>query len=168
MACLLLFPFSEGGNQLFARIRGAILVAVIFILWTVSGCGGGGTSSSGGGGASSSGDGTPPPVGGTAVPSKTLSWVAPDSYIDSTPLNPLTDLTGFEIHVNETGTYTDADPPIAFVSAVDPVTHTSTTSFNLFNLSPSLPRGILYWVSVRAVSVSGGKSVFSYPVSFSF
>ena len=56
-------------------------------------------------------------------------------------MNPVTDLDRFEIHVNETGTFTDADPPMAAVSAVDPATHTLTTSFNLANLSPHRDRG---------------------------
>jgi hypothetical protein len=132
---------------------------------TFSGCGGGGASSSGN--ASPPTD-TPPPVGGTALPSKTISWVAPNAYIDDTPLNPLTELNGFEIYVNESGTFNDAASPNAFVNALDPATHTVVTSFNLANLNPSLPRGVVFWVSIRAVSISGGKSDFSYPATFSF
>ena len=75
------------------------------------------------------------------LPARALSWEAPTSYVDTTAMNPVTDLDRFEIHVNETGTFTDADPPMAAVSAVDPATHTLTTSFNLANLSPSRDRG---------------------------
>jgi hypothetical protein len=123
------------------------------VLAILSGCGGGG--------ASSSGDGTP-------LPAKTLSWAAPDSYTDSTSLNPLTDLDGFEIFVNESGSFSNGDIPKAVVSAVDPSTHTLTTSFNLANLGPYLSRGIAYRVSMRAVAITGLKSDFSPPASFSF
>ena len=123
------------------------------VLAILSGCGGGG--------ASSSGDGTP-------LPAKTLSWAAPESYTDSTSLNPITDLDGFEIYVNESGSFSNGDIPKAVVSAVDPSTHTITTSFNLANLGPYLSKGIAYRVSMRAVAVTGLKSDFSPPASFSF
>ena len=123
------------------------------VLAILSGCGGGGTSSSG--------DGTP-------LPAKTLSWAAPESYTDSTSLNPITDLDGFEIYVNESGSFSNGDIPNAVVSAVDPQTHTLTTSFNLANLGPYLSKGIAYRVSMRAVAITGLKSDFSPPASFSF
>ena len=126
------------------------MMVVLAILY---GCGGGGTSSSG--------DGTP-------LPAKILSWAPPDSYTDSSALNPVTDLDGFEIYVNETGSFSNGDLPNAVVSAVDPQTHTLTTSFNLANLSPYLSKGIVYRVSMRAVAVTGLKSDFSPPASFSF
>jgi len=115
----------------------------------------------GGGGASSSGDGTP-------LPAKILSWAAPESYTDNTSLNPLTDLAEYEIYVNESGSFTDADTPSAVVNAVDTTTHTLTSSFNLANLAPYLSEGISYRVSMRAVAVTGLKSDFSPPASFSF
>jgi hypothetical protein len=123
------------------------------VLAILSGCGGGGTSSSG--------DGTP-------LPAKTLSWAPPESYTDSTSLNPLTDLDGFEIYVNESGSFSNGDIPKAVVSAVDPQTHTLTTSFNLANLGSYLSKGIVYRVSMRAVAITGLKSDFSPPASFSF
>ncbi len=103
-----------------------------------------------------------------SLPVKTLSWAAPESYTDNTQLNPLTDLDVFEIHVNESGSFADGDTPTAVVSAVDPVTRTITSSFNLSNLGPYLSKGIIYQVSMRAVATSGLKSQFSPPVSFSF
>lgn len=145
-----------------ARTRWTLSLAAIILLGILTGCGGGGASSSGvGGGASSSGD-------GTSLPAKTLSWAAPESYTDNTQLNPLTDLNGFEIYVNESGSFTDADTPTAVVSVVDPGTHTITTSFNLANLGPYLSKGMNYQVSMRAVATSGLKSDFSPPASFSF
>ena len=118
-------------------------------------------SGCGGGGASSSGDGSP-------LPAKILSWAAPESYTDNTSLNPLTDLSEYEIYVNESGTFVETDTPKAFVSAVDTSTHTVTSSFNLANLAPYLSRGVTYHVSMRAVAVTGLKSDFSPPASFSF
>jgi hypothetical protein len=123
------------------------------VLAILSGCGGGGTSSSG---------------DGTSLPAKTLSWAPPESYTDSTSLNPLTDLDGFEIYVNESGSFSNGDIPKAVVSAVDSQTHTLTTSFNLANLSSYLSKGIVYRVSMRAVAITGLKSDFSPPASFSF
>ena len=133
--------------------RWTLSLAMMVVLAILSGCGGGGTSSSG--------DGTP-------LPAKILSWAAPESYTDSTSLNPVTDLDGFEIYVNESGSFNNGDFPNAVVSAVDPQTHALTTSFNLANLGPYLSRGIVYQVSMRAVAITGLKSDFSPPASFSF
>jgi hypothetical protein len=135
----------------------------MILLAILSGCGGGGASSSGdiGGGIASSGD-------GTAFPAKTLTWAAPESYTDQTSLNPLTDLSEYEIYVNESGSFADANTPSAVVSAVDTLTHTLTTSFNLASLGPYLSKGVVYRVSMRAVAVTGLKSDFSPPASFSF
>jgi hypothetical protein len=83
-------------------------------------------------------------------------------------MDPVTELDRFEIHVNETGTFADTDPPMAAVSAVDPATHTLTTSFNLANLGPHVTTGPKYYVSLRAVALTGLKSDYSPPVSFSF
>ena len=142
--------------------RWTLSLVTMILLGIFSGCGGGG--------ASSSGDGTPPPAdgGGTPLPSKILSWAAPESYTDNTSLNPMTDLAEYEIYVNESGSFTDADTPSAVVNAVDTTTHTLTSSFNLANLAPYLSEGISYRVSMRAVAVTGLKSDFSPPASFSF
>ena len=94
------------------------------MLATFIGCGGGGSSSS--------------DESGTPLPAKTLSWEPPTSYVDTTPMNPVTDLDRFEIHVNETGTFTDKDVPMAELGAVDAKTHTLVTSFNLANIGPPL------------------------------
>ena len=95
-----------------SRTRWTLSFATMILLGILSGCGGG---------ASSSGDGNP-------LPAKTLSWAAPESYTDNTSLNPVTDLDGFEIYVNESGSFSDEDTPKAIVSAVDPATRTLTTS----------------------------------------
>lgn len=135
------------------QARWTITVSVLILVGILAGCGGGGGSSS---------------ADGSALPAKTLSWAPPDSYTDNTFLNPVTDLDGFEIYVNETGTFSDGDTPSAVVSAVNPATRSLTTSFNLANLSQYLSTGITYRVSMRAVAVSGLKSDFSPPASFSF
>jgi hypothetical protein len=70
--------------------------------------------------------------------------------------------------VNESGTFANADTPMAVVSAIDPATGQVTTSFNLANLGPYLSKGVLYQVSLRAVSLTGLKSGFSQSASFSF
>ena len=86
----------------------------------------------------------------------------------NTSLNPLTDLDRLEIYVNESGSFADTDTPKAVLSAVDPTTnHLPPPS-----TSPTLPlylsKGIAYQVSMRAVAVTGLKSDFSPPASFSF
>jgi hypothetical protein len=125
---------------------------MMILLGILSGCGGGGDSSSG---------------SGTPLPAKVLSWAAPVSYSDSSSLNPMTDLDTYEIYVNQSGSFTDSDTPSAIVNAVDTTTHTLTTSFNLANID-HLSMGVVYRVSMRAVALTGLKSDFSPPASFSF
>jgi hypothetical protein len=76
-------------------------------------------------------------------------------------MNPDTDLDRFEIYVKETDSFSETDTPMAAVSK-------STTSFNLANLSPQVTVGPTYYVSLRAVALTGLKSDFSSAVSFSF
>ena len=137
-----------------ARIRTILLIALGLMIANFYGCGGGTSSSD-------SGSGTP-------LPAKVLSWEAPTSYVDSTPMDPQTELDRFEVYVKTTGSFNDADPPAATLSAIDPTTKNLTNSFNLANLSPDVTKGPTYYVSLRAVALSGQKSDFSPPVSFSF
>ena len=161
MVCRLLLP-ATGGEALRPGTRWTQSLTTIILLGILIGCGGGGVSSSGDGNPiSADSDGTP-------LPAKILRWTAPESYTDQTSLNPLTDLDGFEIFVNESGSFSNGDIPNAVLSAVDPQTHTLTISFNLANLGPYLSRGIVYRVSMRAVAITGLKSDFSPPASFSF
>ena len=92
----------------------------------------------------------------------------PEFYTDSTTLNPVTNLDGFEIYVNESGSFGNGDISIAVISAVDATTHTLITSINLSNLGQYLSRGITYRVWMRAVAITGLKSGFSPAASFSF
>ena len=149
---LRLLPRNRGW-QLSTGIRRTIFLALIASFAAFSGCGGGGGSSS---------------SEGTPLPAKVLSWEPPTSYADQSPLNPNTDLYQFEIYVNESGTFTETDSPLAAVSAVDPATKNLTTSFDLANPSSRLTVGPHYYVSLRAVALTGVKSSFSPPVSFSF
>jgi hypothetical protein len=70
--------------------------------------------------------------------------------------------------VNQSGAFGDTDTPMALVGAIDPSTGQVTTSFNLANLGSYLSKGVLYRVSLRAVSLTGMKSGFSPSASFSF
>jgi len=148
-------------EQLSAPFRGAILVTMFVMLAAFSGCGGGGSA-----GSADSGGGSPP-GGGTALPARTLNWEAPNSYTDGTPMDPLSELDRFEVYVNETGIFADSGIPQAILSAVDPDTRQLTTSFDLANIS-ALTRGPQYRVSLRAVALTGLKSDFSPPATFSF
>lgn len=132
-------------------IRRIIFMFLIATLATFYGCGGGGSSES-----------------GAPLPAKTLSWQAPTSYVDSTPMDPVTELDRFEVYVKTTNSFDDADPPAAAISAIDPTTRNVISSFNLANLSPNVTEGPRYYVSLRAVALTGLKSAFSPPVSFSF
>jgi len=131
------------------------------MLAALPGCGGGGSAST------ADTVAEPPPGGGTALPAKILNWDAPISYSDGSPLNPLLDLDRFEVYVNASGSFGDSEVPQAILTAVNPSTHQLTTSFNLANI-PALTRGIQYRVSLRAVALTGMKSDFSPPASFSF
>lgn len=145
-----------------ARTRKILVLSLIAALAIFPGCGGGGSSPSE---SSSSDSGIPPEA---ALPARTLSWESPTSYVDATPMNPVTELDQFEIYVNETGAFTDTDVPTASLGAVDPQTRTIASSFNLANLSPLVTAGPKYYVSLRAVALTGLKSDFSPPVTFSF
>jgi hypothetical protein len=128
------------------------VIALLAALATFIGCGGGGSSSE----------------PGVSLPARTLSWEAPTSYVDSTPMDPQTELDRFEVYVKTTGSFNEADPPTAALSAIDPTTKGITNSFNLANLSPHVTAGPVYYVSLRAVALTGMKSDFSPTVSFSF
>jgi len=97
-----------------------------------------------------------------------LSWEPPASYADNTPLNPATDLSSFEIYVNESGNFSDGDKEMAAFAAYDSQSGKVATSFNLANLSPYLSKGVVYHVSLCAVSKNNVRSGFSPSAAFSF
>lgn len=135
------------------RWRKATIAAMIVALSVLGGCGGGG------GGSSES---------GPALPAKTLSWAPPSAYTDGTPLDPITELDSFEIYVKESGPFTGSDSPLALVGAVNPSTGQLVTTFNLANLAPYITLGVQYQVGLKAVAITGAKSDFSSPATFSF
>jgi hypothetical protein len=156
---LALPPFFKEGNManLCRRIHAFFPVFILIAL--LSGCGGGGGTAEEG----ISGVGGPEPF-----PAKILTWSPPSRYADGTPLNPLTDLDGFEIYINEDGLFSDMDNEMAALSTIDPATGNVNTSFDLANLSNFLSEGVTYHVSVRAVARTGMKSGFSPSAAFSF
>ncbi len=97
-----------------------------------------------------------------------LSWSPPSAYTDNTPLNPVAELDSFEVYVNTSGSFSNADAPLAYVQAVDPASHLLNTEFDLANLGPYLSKGVVYYVSLRAVALTGARSDFSPSASFSF
>ncbi len=135
------------------RKRRLLFVACTLLGLFLAACGGGGGGDTG---------------GGTPLPPKILSWSAPTAYTDNTVLNPLTELDSFEVYVNQTGVFSYADTPVAYVQAVAPGSGQVTTEFNLANLGPYLSLGVPYHVSLRAVALTGARSDFSPAASFSF
>jgi len=152
MPCL--FLQTEGRANEVSTAKTILGVIITFSI--LAGCGGGGDT-----GTSSSGGGNP-------VPAKTLTWVAPVSYTDGTPLDPATELDSFEVYVRASGSFAESDTPLALVGAVDPLTGQISTSFNLANLGPFITPGIQYQVALRAVAITGAKSGFSGTALFSF
>ncbi|MBE0556408.1 MAG: hypothetical protein IH628_04165, partial [Proteobacteria bacterium] len=96
---------------------------------------------------------------------KILSWAPPDSYTDDTVLDPESELSEYDIYVNETGVFSESDEPVAVVAAVDSAGN-AITSFNLMNVSLALTPDVTYYVSMRSVTSSGVTSDFSPAVSF--
>jgi len=121
-----------------------------------SGCGGGSST------VENSGE-----SGGT-LPAKILTWSPPSQYTDGGSLNPMRDLDRFEIYINEDGKFSDTDNEMAAVSATVSGTGQPATSFDLANLAPFLSKGVTYFVSIRAVALTGLKSNFAPAASFSF
>ena len=95
-----------------------------------------------------------------SVPGKSVYWAAPQYFTDNTPLVPSRDLQGFEIYVKQDPSFGPADSPIATASPLD-------TKYNLAYISPPLSKGGTYYVSLRTVTVTGMKSIFSPAIAFS-
>ena len=141
-----------------AGIRRFVILSLIAALATFSGCGGGGSSSSD--------SGTTP---GIALPARTLSWEPPTSYVDKSSMDPVTELDRFEIYVNESGSFADTDIPDGGRQRgkqVDPHPY-HLLQPRQYRTSP-VTVGPHYYVSLRAVALTGLKSDFSPTVSFSF
>ena len=120
---------------------------------TLSGCGGGSTS-------------TTSTAQNDPLPSKSVSWVAPNSFTDSSPLST-SDLGRYEIFLNDTGRFTNTDIPLDSIDAIDKAGN-PVTRYDLSALGSHISRGKTYYVSIRAVDSNGGKSGFSAPAAFSY
>jgi len=103
-----------------------------------------------------------------------LAWDPPQTYEDSTPLDPYRELDYYEFYLRGDNSFSDDDLPVAQVAAVTNVLapdgtvtlQTLTTEFNLQNLLPFVPPGPTCFLSIRAVGVDGLKSGFSQPVAW--
>ena len=133
---------------------GLLAVAAMF-----AACGGGGEESS------------QSPAPATSY-SYILSWDAPDTTIDNTAIDPYEELDHYELYVNETGNFTEADTPVALVSAVEDALSTDgqvsrhlVTEFDLALLQ-GLPSTNRLYVSLRAIGADGQKSDFMDPVAW--
>ncbi|NNF83773.1 MAG: hypothetical protein HKM29_01290 [Deltaproteobacteria bacterium] len=101
-----------------------------------------------------------------------LAWDPPQTYEDSTVLDPYTELDYYEFYVRGDGNFTDNDLPVAQVAAcVDILSPDGTvyipaltTEFELQNLLPFLPLESSGFLSIRAVGMDGLKSQFSEPI----
>jgi len=106
-----MLPSARRGRMaVWSRWALALAVGIMLGLGVIAGCGEGGSSAN----------------SGTTLPPKTLIWTPPESHADGTPLDPTTDLDGYEIHVNGSGIFTDGNPR-AFVGAVDTQSQTPIT-----------------------------------------
>jgi hypothetical protein len=135
-----------------------VLAAIVAAM--LSGCGGGGegasTQSAGSGGI------------------QTLAWDPPQTYSDSTPLDPYRELDYYEIYISSAPSFSDNDAPAAQVAAVSNVlnpdgisyTQALTSEFSLGNLLPFTEQGAVYYISIRSVGLDGLKSDFSAPVTW--
>jgi len=70
------------------------------------------------------------------------------------------DLQEFEICIKQGTYFGAADSPV-------PTALTPDTKYNLATVYPPLSKGVIYFVSLRTVTVGGMKSDFSPAVSFS-
>jgi hypothetical protein len=93
-----------------------------------------------------------------------ISWNAPESYTDSSQLNPSEDLEAYEIFVNASGAFAAADEPSAYISATDAAGN-ATETFALENLDFAFSPGQTYYFCMRSVSKSGVASEFSAVVA---
>lgn len=123
-----------------------LLLLIPLILWnTCSGGSGGGAS--------------PGPANSTVL----LRWKAPTQFADGGALDPLKDLSIYEIYINETGDFLPNDEPRARILAVDDSSGNPVTTFDLKKISPPLEPGKSYFVALRSVEKNGGESVLTLP-----
>ncbi|MGB7970998.1 MAG: hypothetical protein WCF31_03415 [Candidatus Deferrimicrobiaceae bacterium] len=148
-------------------VNRSIVSVIVSLLLAVSmflpGCGGGG----GGEGETTTSE-VSVPVG----PVSLLAWDPPQTYEDSTPLDPYVDLDYYEFYIRADMNFTDNDLPVAQVAAVEDILSPDgqrylqdlVTEFDLQNLLPFVPPGQSGYLSIRAVGMDGLKSDFSQPI----
>lgn len=110
----------------------------------------------------------PVPAGTASV----LAWDPPETYEDSTVLDPYTELDYYEFYVRSDNNFTENDLPVAQVGAVADILSPDgtvylkdlTTEFDLQNLLPFVTPGTSSYLSIRAVGVDGLRSDFSQPI----
>jgi len=101
-----------------------------------------------------------------------LAWDPPQTYEDSTVLDPYTELDYYEFYVRSDKNFTPDDLPVAKVAAVVDILSPDgavylknlTMEFDLQNLLPFVPPGANCFLSIRAVGVDGLRSQFSEPI----
>jgi hypothetical protein len=87
-----------------------------------------------------------------------VTWDAPQSFSDNTPLVLSRDVQGFEIYLRQDPNFGPGDNPVVTAAP-------AATSFDLPTVYP-LERGVTYYVSIRVVTVYDTNSDFSPAVSF--
>jgi hypothetical protein len=105
-------------------------------------------------------------------PVRFLAWDPPQTYEDTTPLDPYVDLDYYEFYIRADMNFTDNDLPVAQVAAVEDILSPDgqrylqelVKEFDLQNLLPFVPPGQSGYLSIRAVGVDGLKSDFSQPI----
>ncbi|GBD96777.1 MAG TPA: hypothetical protein ENG83_07545 [Nitrospirae bacterium] len=120
---------------------------ILVLLLIISGCGGGGGSGSSGSGVTASGESgsSSDGSGSTAISSATLSWDAPTTNSDGTPL---TDLAGYKVYYGTSSSnYTES------------VDIGNTTGAVVDSLSPGT-----WCFAVTAYDTSGNESDYSNEV----
>lgn len=135
----------------------AFFLFVLAVCVLLSGCGGEGESSE---------------VVAPAGTANVLAWDPPQTYEDSSPLDPYTELDYYEFYVRGDGNFTDNDLPVAQVAACAEILSPDgtvyipalTTEFDLQNLLPFLPLESSGFLSIRAVGMDGLRSRFSEPI----
>ncbi len=122
---------------------------IIFLILFLAACGSGGGSVQQ---VPSSGNSSNGGTGGTTNSSASLTWNAPQTRADGSPLNPATDLQSYKIYYGTaSGTYTHT------ITIANPGTTVITYILNL-------PSGT-YYVAVSDVDILGQESSHSNEIS---
>lgn len=127
----------------FARNNSVLIVLILFFTLRSASCGGGNDVQN-----LSVADGL------------RLTWDAPLSYADSSPLDPWEELDVYELYINDTGIFHRNDSPVAYISATD-MDGFPVTTFDLGCLDYPFALGRTYFISMRSVTKMGSRSEYS-------